>query len=487
MTLISPPLELLPNTSPLIGDRRPTDSSAGMHKHRYAATGQVTSQVPMAGKPEMDAAVAAARAAQPSWAAMPVTERRRLLMRLADLIEADADRLTNLGTIDNGTPQQIVQSAPSLTAELFRYNAGWTDRIEGSVIPTWPGDALDYAVEKPFGVVAIIIPWNGPLIACGMTGAPALAAGNTVVIKPPELAPYSALRIGELALEAGIPPGVLNVVPAGPVGGDALVRNPGVDKIHFTGSGATARIVLSAALETLTPVGLELGGKSANIVFEDTDISTALPTMMSGIIALSGQGCINGTRLLVQDRIYDEVVEAAGRFITQVPIGDPYDGSTAIGPVVNDTACQRILGMITRATEDGARVISGGERLNGDYADGYFVAPTILADVPSDSYIAQNEVFGPVLSILRFSDETEAVKIANDTEFGLAAYIQTNDLKRAHRVADRLDVGNVWINGFNGIPVSAPFGGNKHSGHGRLGGKWGIREFTRPRNIWVSL
>ncbi|WP_032368335.1 aldehyde dehydrogenase family protein [Rhodococcoides fascians] len=486
MTLVSPPLEMLPNPAPLIGDTRPTSGSGGAYTHRYAATGGVTSDVPMAGKIEMDAAVQAARRAQRAWSEMSPPQRRNLLLKFADLVEADSERLQKLGTIDNGTPAKIVQSAPDLTAEYLRYNAGWTDRLEGTVIPTWPGDALDYSLEKPYGVVAIIIPWNGPLIACGMTAAPALAAGNAVVIKPPELAPYSALRFGELALEAGIPAGVVNIVPAGPVGGDALVRNPDVDKIHFTGSGATAKKVLSTALETLTPVGLELGGKSANIVFEDADLAEALPRMVSGIIALSGQGCINGTRLLVQDALYDQAVEAAAKFISMVPVGDPFDDNTAIGPVVNDVACQRILGMIDRATDDGARVVAGGARLEGDLADGYFVSPTILADVDNSSYIARNEVFGPVLSILRFSDEQDAVQITNDSDFGLAAYIQTNDLKRAHRVADRLDVGNVWINGFYGIPVSAPFGGNKSSGQGRLGGRWGVREFTRPRNVWVA-
>ncbi|MDQ0691337.1 aldehyde dehydrogenase [Arthrobacter sp. W4I7] len=486
MPLLTPPVGNLPDTSLIIGDTRVSDSSGGTHPHLYAGNGALTSEVPMAGPVEVDRAVSAARAAQPGWERMPPPQRRKLLNAFADLIERDADLLTDLAIIDTGTPRVQAQRGGMVTAELFRYNAGWTDRLEGSVLPTWPAAALDYAVPRAYGVVAIIVPWNGPSISAGMTVAPALAAGNTVVLKPPELAPYAVLHLGKLALEAGIPPGVLNVIPGGPEGGNALVSHAGIDKVHFTGSGPTAQRILAAVIPHMTPVGLELGGKSASVVFDDIDTSI-VPSLLHGIITLSGQGCINPTRLIVQDNIYEEFVAIATQTMAAIPMGDPNDVNTVMGPVVNDAACQRILGMIDRADSEGARLTTGGGRLGGELADGYFIEPTILADVDNSSYIAQNEVFGPVLSILRFSDEADAIAMANDSEFGLAGYVYTNNLKRAHRVADQLDVGNVWVNGFAGIPASAPFGGNKMSGVGRLGGKWGIEEFTRMRNVWVGL
>ncbi|MDQ1178572.1 aldehyde dehydrogenase [Rhodococcus sp. SORGH_AS_0301] len=487
MTIIKPDITRLPGTGLVIGADRVEDSSGGAVEHRYPGDGSVTGLIPLAGAHEVDAAVRAARAAQPIWERMAPPERRRLLHRLADLIEADSERLTHLTTIDNGTPMMVTAHGAPATAELFRYNAGWTDRLEGSVIPTWPGSNLDYAVEKPYGVVAVIISFNGPLIGCAMTAAPALAAGNTVVIKPSQLTPYSPTRLGELALEAGIPPGVINILVASAQGGTELVKHPGIDKIHFTGSGPTAQRIVTDAVANMTPVGLELGGKSAALVFDDIDVDATVPALLSGLINMSGQGCINATRLMVQDGIYDHVVAAAEKTIEHIPMGDPYDKTTVMGPVINEQACDRILGMIDRATEGGARVVTGGHRMGDDLADGFFLAPTIVADVPNSSYIAQNEVFGPVLSILRFTNETEAVSMANDTEFGLAGYVYTHKLERAHRVADKLQAGNVWINDCTGIPASVPFGGVKGSGFGRLGGKWGVREFTQPKNIWLKL
>jgi acyl-CoA reductase-like NAD-dependent aldehyde dehydrogenase len=319
-----------------------------------------------------------------------------------------------------------------------------------------------------------------------MTLAPALAAGNCVLLKPPELAPFAAIRLGELFLEAGFPPGVVNVVTAGPEGGDALVRHPGVDKVHFTGSGATAKKILANALETLKPVGLELGGKSANLVFADADLQNAA---LQGVLGMqgSGQGCINGTRVLIERSVYEEVLQLMQGIIATLPVGDPAVETTFFGPVINQAAVDRIMGMIDEAKSTGARVVSGGERLGGDLADGYFIAPTVFADVANTSQIAQNEVFGPVVAALPFDSEDEAVAMANDTAYGLAAYVQTNDLKRAHRVSAALTAGNIWVNGFFGIPAGAPFGGTKQSGYGRLGGRDGIREFTRPKNVYVAL
>jgi acyl-CoA reductase-like NAD-dependent aldehyde dehydrogenase len=480
------PLEVLPGTGLLIGDTRVDSSSGGEWEHIYPATGKLTTRLPLAGADEIDAAVLAARAAFPSWKALPADQRRNLLLKVAALITEHATELSTLQSLENGMPQLIAGSFPPTTADLFTYNAGWADKIGGDVISTWGSAAFDYTIEEPYGVVAIIIPWNGPMVSVGQTAGPALAAGNTVVLKPPELAPFTCLRLGELFLEAGFPPGVVNVVPAGPVGGEALVRHRQVDKIHFTGSGETARKILANTLENLTPVGLELGGKSANLVFADADLDQAVQQALGGIVNLSGQGCINGTRVLIESSVYDEFVSACVGMIGAIPMGDPFGEMTFMGPVISAGACERILGMIERAKGE-STLVAGGERLGGDLADGYFIAPTIFADVDNSGYIAQHEVFGPVLAIEKFETEEEAVALANDTPYGLAAYVHTNDLRRTHRVASALECGNLWVNGFMGIPASVPFGGVKQSGNGRIGGKAGIHEFLRPKNVWVGM
>jgi acyl-CoA reductase-like NAD-dependent aldehyde dehydrogenase len=408
-------------------------------------------------------------------------------LRFAALIREQADELSRLTTLDNGTPRFVAQYMPDTAADLFEYNAGWVDKVGGEVIPTWPAPALDYTLEEPYGVVAVIIPWNGPVNAIGMTCAPALAAGNCVIVKPPELAPWSALRLGEIALEAGLPPGVFNVVPGGPEGGQALVRHRGVDKVHFTGSASTARKILSAAQDSLKPVGLELGGKSANLIFADADLPAAVGQAIGAVVNLAGQGCINGTRVLVETAIYDEVVELVKQYLGQVTVGDPASAQTLMGPVIDERAADRIVATIRRAQDDGARLVIGGDRLGGELADGYFIAPTVFADVDNSSDLAQREIFGPVLAVQRFDTEAEALQIADATEYGLAGYLWTRDLQRAHRVAANMTAGNIWVNGFFGIPAGAPFGGTKQSGHGRLGGRDGIREFSRPKNVWIAL
>lgn len=487
IVIIHPDAATLPRRALLIGDRYVDNASGGRHTHVYAATGRPTAEIPLAGAREMHEAVVAARRALPLWAGMPRDQRRDCLIRLAHLLRENAAELTRLSVIDNGIVVTTQQYGPHVAADLMLYNAGWTDKIGGEVITTWPGDALDYTLDEPYGVVAVIIPWNGPVYALGMVLAPALAAGNTIVVKPPELAPYAALRFGELCLEAGMPAGTVNIVPGGPEGGAALTGHPGIDKISFTGSSATARHILASAQKHMTPVQLELGGKSASIVFDDADLDAFGGMGLAGIINNSGQGCINPTRLLVQRGIYERVLERLSQAAKALPVGDPTDPATVIGPVIDDRAVTRILGMIERAKTAGARLIAGGERLGGALSAGYFIQPTVFADVPHKAELSQCEVFGPVLAVLPFDTEAEAIAMANDTEFGLAAYVWTENLKRAHRCARALVAGNVWVNGFTGIPSAVPFGGVGQSGVGRLGGIHGIREFLRPKNIWISM
>jgi aldehyde dehydrogenase (NAD+) len=486
MAVLEPDLGVLPKSGLLIGGEHIAEGTGGEFQHIYAATGKPTAAVSLAGAHEIDLAVRAARSALPQWRAMPVDQRREAMLRYAQLLRQHADELIAISQIDNSFPYFAASLGPISAADAFSYNAGWADKIGGDVIPTWAAPALDYSLEEPYGVAGIIIPWNGPIYAAGMTLAPALAAGNCVVLKPPELAPFAAIRLGELFLEAGFPAGVVNVVTAGPEGGEALVAHPGIDKIHFTGSGATAQKVLAAAQRTLKPVALELGGKSANIVFADSDLNNAA---LQGVLGMqgSGQGCINGTRLLVERSVYEDVLALMSAILSTLEVGDPLMVSTFFGPVVSEGAADRIMGVIETAKSNGTRLVCGGERLGGDLAGGYFIAPTVFADVDNSVPLARAEIFGPVVAVLPFDNEDEAVRLANDSPFGLAGYIQTADLKRAHRVAAALEVGNIWVNGFLGIPTSVPFGGVKQSGWGRLGGRDGIREFTRAKNIHVAL
>jgi aldehyde dehydrogenase (NAD+) len=485
MTLIHPSTERFPATSLLIGSRRIAQASGGVHQHIYPATGRPTAMVPLAGADEVDAAIRTARDAFKIWRQLTADKRRDLMLKFADLLQARSDDVCHIATAENGIPLSRSVFHHWAAVDAFRYHAGWADKICGELVPAWPNRGLDYVVPEPYGVVAIIIPWNSPLALFAATVAPALAAGNTVVVKPSELAPFTSLKLAELALEAGLPAGVLNVIPGGPEGGRALVSHPGVDKIHFTGSGPTAKAILGAARENLTSVGLELGGKSARLVFADSDLDAAARDAISGATSISGQGCLLGTRLLVEASVHDEFVERCKVALEAVPLGDPFAKTTQMGPVISATACARILGVIEKARRDGARLVTGGQRLNGEYAEGYFLQPTLFAEVDNSSPLGQDEVFGPVLSVMRFSTDEEAVRIANNSPFGLAAYVHTHDLRRAHRLAAELEVGNVWVNGF-GFPASMPFGGVKQSGIGRTGGTQAIHEFTRVKNVWIA-
>lgn len=473
--------EAYPDTGLLIGDARLADASGGAHRHLFPGTGQVTRELPLAGAGEMDRVVATARQALPGWKAMPVNRRRALLLRLADLMDANAAQLERLAAAENATMLAKAALFRMGATDSLRYYAGWTDKIGGDVVPSWPVPAFDYAQYEPYGVIAIILPWNVPMGSFGQIVAGALAAGNTVIVKPSELAPFTSLRIGELALEAGFPAGVVNVVPAGPEGSEALVRHRGIDKVHFTGSGSTALKIVGAA--GLTPVGLELGGKSARIVFNDADPAKAAALAVASATSHAGQGCLLGTRLLVEGGLYNEVVELAKAEMEKLVVGDPFAAESHVGPVISAASRDRILSAIASAVKAGNQLVSGGRAID---RPGYYLQPTLFAGVDNGSRLAQEEIFGPVLGITRFEGEGEAVRIANDSVFGLGAYIHTDDLRRAHRVAAALDVGNVWVNGFH-APASMPFGGAKDSGFGRVGGQAGLHEFLRVKNVWMAL
>jgi acyl-CoA reductase-like NAD-dependent aldehyde dehydrogenase len=341
---------------------------------------------------------------------------------------------------------------------------------------------------EPYGVIGVIIPWNGPLFAATMVIAPALAAGNCVVLKSPDLAPYSVMMLVEVMLEAGFPPGVVNLVTGGADLGEAMVSHPGVAKIQFIGSGATARKVLTTAAQTLKPCGLELGGKSAVLVFADADLQHAAKCGLSGAVSANGQGCVNGTRLLVERSIYEPYLQMLTAMAAHIKVGDPMDPATTMGPVISEGAMNRILGMVDKGVAQGGRLVTGGARMGGEHAGGYFVPVTVLADVPNDSQIAQTEVFGPVLAVTPFDSEEEAIALANGTDFGLGAYLHTTDLQRAHHVTGQLQAGQIHVNGSGeAMQPNVPFGGWKHSGHGRLGGIEGLHEFLQPKNIWINL
>ncbi len=487
MALQAPNIKLLPTHSALI-DGVFTRGGGEQFAHIYPATGQKTGEVQGASESDVDAAVSAARKAFPAWRAMTGDKRRDLMFKLAALVEADTKTLSHLITVENGSVSMTAPYLVANAAQKFRYFGGWADKIAGRTVSTWGGPAHDYVAMEPYGVVGAIIPWNGPLFALTMVIAPALAAGNCLVVKAPDIAPYSVLRIGALCVEAGFPPGVFNIITGGTAAGAAMVAHPHIDKIQFVGSGATAKKVLASAAHTLKPCGLELGGKSAVIVFADADVQDAVKRGMSGAISANGQGCVNGTRLLVERPIYDAYVHMMGAMASHVKIGDPLDPTTVMGPVISEAALSRMCNAVRDSISGGARLIIGGERLGGDCADGSFLPITILADVANDSQIAQQEVFGPVLTITPFDGEEEAIALANGTGYGLGAYIHTQNVGRAHRVAAAMDAGMVHVNGSGeGMMPYAPFGGVKQSGYGRLGGEEGLKAFLRTKNVWVNL
>ncbi|HEY6624644.1 MAG TPA: aldehyde dehydrogenase family protein [Acidimicrobiales bacterium] len=483
-----PEIRIRPPVHLWIGEERRSVGSGGIHQHVDPSTGQVDAEVPLAGAEEVGRAVEAAHVAFEAWRRTPPPERRRVLSHLADLIEEHGSEFGQLGAFDNGTPVTAVDGLTAISVEWTRYYAGFADKLSSDVTSNYAADGtFSYTLGQPYGVIGVIITWNGPLISLAMKLPAALAAGNTVVVKPSELTPFSAELFAKVVLEAGIPPGVVNVLPGTVEAGEALVAHPLVQKVSFTGGPPTARAILRSCAEQMKPAVLELGGKSANIIFEDADLDAAcaLGTMMS-VGLLSGQGCAFPTRMLVHRPIYEEVLGRVKAVADSITVGDPFEPTSIAGPVVNEAALERILGMIDRAKVDGARLVTGGSRKGGPLANGFFIEPTVFADVDPNSELAQTEVFGPVLAVIPFTDEAEAVEIANATRYGLSAYVQTNDLRRAHRVAENLEAGEVMINGALNLAVNRPFGGIGISGMGKEGGRQGIEEFLRVKGVGIA-
>jgi aldehyde dehydrogenase (NAD+) len=476
--------EVLPRARLLIGGTR-SDGSGGTYAHVNPATGREQAPVALASASDVDAAVAAARQALPLWRGLRPDERRNALLRLASLIRAQAERIGSILTLECAVPAATAAGLPRRGADYLEYYAGLADKIEGQVIPIFPETAFDYTLPEPYGVIGLISTWNGGISSLARKAGAALAAGNTVVAKPMELAPFSSVVFGELALEAGFPPGVVNIVPGDVTAGEALVRHPGVDKLSFTGGIEAARAILRAAADNITPVVLELGGKSGNIVFPDADLEAAGRFAGTICMGMAGQGCVFPTRLIVHESVHDQIVSTAVATASSLPVGDPLDPTTVVGPVISAAHRDRIVGMLEQAQREAAGELRlGGHALDGP---GFFLAPTIYDAVRSDAAIAQQEVFGPVLSVLTFSDEDEAIALANDTRYGLAGYVHTSDLRRAHRVARALDAGYVSLNGFAALPASAPFGGFALSGYGKEGGRAGLDEFVRTKNVYLPL
>ncbi|WP_326835359.1 aldehyde dehydrogenase family protein [Amycolatopsis rhabdoformis] len=438
------------------------------------------------GSPALiDTAVESAARAWRSWWASDPAARREVLLAVAAAIRAATADLGALVSLEMGMPVKTAIAAAAQAAEWFSFYAGLTDKLTGDsprVGP--PGRVLDYVERVPHGVVGAIIPWNGPVMAAALKVAPALAAGNAVVLKPSELAPFSTVELARIACRAGLPAGLLNVVGSGAAGGARLAQHPEVGLVSFTGGNTAGAAVATAAAARNARAVLELGGKSASLVFDDADIArTARLSLLLGAVQNSGQGCFLPTRVLVQRGVYDEFLAAMAAAAGGIRIGDPFAADTQMGPVVNAAAKARITGVVAAAS---GRLVTGGGTPAG-LSDGSYLEPTVLADVAPDSALAQEEVFGPVVAVLPFADEDEAVELANGTRYGLAGYVWTENLRRAHRIASRLEAGNITVNGMSALPPALAFNGWKASGLGVEGGQAGLAEFQRTKNVYVQL
>jgi phenylacetaldehyde dehydrogenase len=455
------------------------------------ATGEALTTVAEGDKADIDLAVSAARRAfEGPWRKMSPSQRGRLIWKLADLIEQHADELATLESLDNGKPLKIARIADvPLAADMFRYMAGWATKLEGNTIPLSPlspkAKFLAYTLREPVGVVGQIVPWNFPLLIASWKLAPALASGCTVVLKPAEQTPLSALRLGELFMEAGFPEGVVNVVPGfGETAGAALAAHEDVDKIAFTGSTEVGKLILRAAAGNLKKLTLELGGKSPNVIFKDADMKTAIPGAASAVFFNNGQCCSAGTRLYIEKDVFDQVVEGIAGAAKKIKIGPGLDAATEMGPLISEEQLTRVSGYVQAGIAQGARALAGG-RKSGD--KGFFVEPTVLVDTRDDMQVVQEEIFGPVVVAMPFSDPEELAARANQGVYGLAAGVWTKDIGKAHRTAELLRAGTVWINCYNVFDAALPFGGYKQSGWGREMGREALDDYLETKAVCVRI
>jgi aldehyde dehydrogenase (NAD+) len=454
------------------------------------ATGELLARVAEGDAEDIDRAVAAARKAFTGpWSKWKPAERQMLLLRLADLVEQHMEELAALDTLDMGGPISRTRNNRQRALGMLRYYAGMATSLHGETIEnSLAGEIFSYTLKEPVGVVGAIIPWNGPLTATIWKIGPALATGCTVVLKPAEEAPLTSLRLGELCLEAGVPPGVVNVVPGyGETAGAALSSHHDVDKVAFTGSHLTGQKIIQASAGNLKRVSLELGGKSPDIVFADADLEAAVPGASMAVFANSGQICSAGTRLFVEKKVYEEFTGRVAEFSRTLRVGNGADPATQVGPLVSSDQLDRVTDYLSIGRQEGARRLSGGERLtDGEYAKGYFVPPTVFADVRDDMRIAQEEIFGPVISAIPFTDIDEVIQRGNATTFGLGSGVWTRDVSKAHRLAKAIRAGSVWINCYQAMDPAVPFGGYKMSGYGRESGRQHVEEYLNVKAVWIK-
>src|SRR5271170_7318843 len=478
----------LPELKLLINNQWVASESGRTFATVNPSTGEEICQVAEADAADVDKAVQAARAAfeHGPWRKMNASARGRLLNRLADLIEHNADQLARLEALDNGKPASVAKAVDvAKTVACYRYFAGWADKVQGKTIPI-DGDFLCYTRHEPIGVVGQIIPWNFPMLMMAWKLAPALATGNAVLMKPAEQTPLSALRIGELVLEAGFPAGVVNILPGfGPTAGAAIANHMDVDKVAFTGSTEVGHLIMEAAAKSnLKPVTLELGGKSPNIIFEDVDLDEAVEGAHMGLFANQGQSCCAGSRVFVEETIYDHFVEKSAVRARRRRVGDPFESTTDQGPLVDCAQFDRVMNYIESGRREGATLACGGDRVG---ERGYFIQPTVFADVEDGMKIAREEIFGPVMSIISFKSLEEVVARANRTKYGLAAAVWTRDIKKALAVSNGVRAGTVWINCYNVMDTRSPFGGFKQSGIGRELGEYGLQQYTQVKSVIAKL